>query len=115
MKEGSTFVYILVKEESEEEWVVFYSLVVKGAKITKELMSDLLCENASLPFGAFGLMGDYIVFKHCILGGQHMDESEFMQSLNSVAGRADEYDNKIIEKFGGKTAMDKLLEDLFKK
>ena len=44
-----------------------------------------------------------------------MDEDEFYQSLYSVARIADEYDDKIISSHGGKSAMDVLIEDLFKK
>ena len=51
MKEGSTFVYILVKEESEEEWVVFYSLVVKGAKTTNSgRLSDVRGDENAIVF-----------------------------------------------------------------
>jgi hypothetical protein len=113
MKEGSTIVYIIIKEDHNEEWIVFYSIVVKGAKNSKKLMEELLILNAKFPFGAFGLHEGHIIFKHCILGGDHMDEYEFLQSLYSVAKIADEYDNKIIGTYGGKTAMDTLIEDLF--
>jgi type III secretion system-like peptide-binding chaperone len=112
LKEGSTFVYILVNEDEGGEWIVFYSLVVKNAKKSKKLMIELLELNSSLPFGAFGFRDEYIVFKHCILGGDHMDEEEFLQSLYSVAKIADKYDNDIQKKYGGKRAMDVLLEDL---
>lgn len=113
MKEGSTFVYIMINSDTDDEWVAFYSLVVKDAKKKKKLLKKLLEMNSYIPFGAFGLQGNYIVFKHCILGGHHMDEKEFLQSLLSVSKIADEYDNIIIDTYGGKTAMDILIEDLF--
>jgi len=112
LKEGSTFVYILVKHDQGGEWIVFYSLVIKGVKINKKLMIELLELNSTIPFGAFGFHRDYIIFKHCILGGDHMDEEEFLQSFYSVAKISDKYDNYIIKKYGGKTAMDILIEDL---
>jgi len=112
LKEGSTFVYILIKEDEGGEWIVFYSLVLKDTKKSKKLMMELLKLNSSIPFGAFGFQDDYIIFKHCILGGNHMDEEEFLQSLYSVAKIADKYDNKIKNKFGGQTAMETLIEDL---
>ena len=113
-KEKTTFVYAIINEDSAGEWVMFYSLVVKKPKFKKKLLLELLKFNSSIPFGAFGLEGDYIIFKHCILGGDHMDEKEFLQSLISVSKISSQYDDEIIKNYGGKTAMDIVNEELFK-
>lgn len=112
--DGSTFVYIITKEGEPEEWIYFISLVVKDAQLDIELLDMLLRLNATLPFGAFGLTDEYIIFKHSILGGKHVDREEFFQSLYAVAKHADSFDDDIISIHGGKRAIDVLMDDLFK-
>ena len=51
-----------------------------------------------------------ITFSHSI-AGTHLDENEFMTTVNSVAVIADHYDDIIVEMAGGKRAAD-LVEDL---
>ncbi len=109
---GSTQIMIMVLSYTENETCIeFLSQVVSGAKVDDKLMKFLLRKNAELHFGSFGLLfDDTITFAHSI-AGTHLDENEFMTTINSVAVIADHYDDVIVGLAGCKRAAD-LVEDL---
>ncbi|MDY7021159.1 MAG: YbjN domain-containing protein [Cyanobacteriota bacterium] len=83
------------------------SSVVTGVKLTPDLMQFLLRENYNMRFGAFAVdeQGD-IVFEHTIVGST-CDKPELKASVNAVLKIADDYDDKIVERWGGKRALDR--------
>ncbi len=99
LKKGETLVYISIKNDTKDEWIVFYRVVAKKAIPDSKLMEELLRMNSDITPGAFGLQDDNIIFKHCILGGHHMDEDEFLHSLYAVARITD----RIISAYDGTT------------
>ncbi|MGF1492665.1 MAG: CYTH domain-containing protein [Microcoleaceae cyanobacterium] len=104
---GSAWVEVQVYPWGKKEAVInARSKVVSGAEITPELMMFLLQENAGLLFGAFSIdqNGD-ILFEHTIVGST-CDREELDASVKAVLSTADEYDDRIIEKWGGKRALD---------
>lgn len=112
VREGSAIVNIHVEKFREDSAIVsIFSNVVRGAKLDAKLLQYLLELNAKLNFGAFALHNNIIIFKYDIVGGKHMDFEEFKNALIIVALISDEYDNKIIDVFGGKTAIDVLEEN----
>jgi len=86
--------------------------LVKGCNVNGDLALELLRLNAQLRFGAFAYepMGNLILFVHSILGGPNLDPEELITTVSDVALIADEYDDKIIDKYGGQT-MRELLEE----
>jgi hypothetical protein len=117
VREGSTIIHIISdKLPNGNEMVSFLSFVVSGARIDDTLLRKLLNLNVEFNFGAFGLSEDgTITYRYSIMGGSHMDEEEFHNALAMVAIIADEYDNKIISTHGGKTAIDKIQDDIRKR
>jgi len=111
VSEGSTFVYVRVLEWGKDDAVVrCLSWVTTGTKLTPELMQYLLNTNSRFIFGAFSIDDDgSITFKHSIIAST-MDKNEFKAAIKVVALSADEYDDEIISKFGGKSAVDELQE-----
>ncbi|MEE3715678.1 YbjN domain-containing protein [Tumidithrix elongata RA019] len=106
---GSALVEVLVFPWNEDDAVInTRSYVVTGAEIKPDLMRFLLDENASMIFGGFGIdpNGD-IVFEHSIVGST-CDRKELESSVKAVLEIADEYDDAIVEKWGGKRALDRL-------
>ena len=80
--------------------------VVIGAPLDPELTEFLLRENARLQFGGFGLDGDGdIVFEHSLVGST-CDVDEILSALAAVSMAADAYDNRIVERWGGRRAID---------
>ena len=104
---GSAAVIVSVKPWHETECIVeALSYVVHGASMSPELMSFLLRENSKSPFGAFGTSFDNtITYSHAITGS-HLDQNELATTVRHVAFMADEYDDIIRSRAGGKRAVD---------
>lgn len=109
IRAGSAYVTVVVSPINDKATVVrAYSWVVTGAESTPELRQYLLEENYNMRFGGFAQepgTGD-ILFTHAILG-EGMDTDEFMWTLMAVSNTADEYDDKIVQRFGGQRAVDR--------
>lgn len=109
IRAGSAFSTVVVTAINEKATVVrAYSWVVTGAESTPELRQYLLEQNFEMRFGGFAQepgTGD-ILFTHAILG-EGMDSDEFMWTLMAVSNTADEYDDVIVQRFGGQRAVDR--------
>ncbi len=113
IKQGSTYVMINVVPWDENRALVrCCAQLVRGVDMEGELAIDLLHLNSQLRFGAFAYepTESVVLFLHSILGGPTFDTDELLATLTDVAIIADEYDNQIIEYYGGQTMRD-LLED----
>jgi hypothetical protein len=109
IRSGSAVVQIAVLPISDRFTSIrTFSWVVTGAETTSDLSKFLLEENFNLAFGDFALepgTGD-ILLKHVILG-EGCDTDELMFSVGQIASAADEYDDKIVQRFGGQRAIDR--------
>lgn len=113
VKQGSSYVMINVVPWGEERAIVrCVAQLVKGVSMTSNLALHLLRLNSVLRFGAFAYVkdGDLVLFLHSILGGETLDSDELVTTIRDVALIADEWDDKIIERFGGQRMQD-LLEE----
>lgn len=113
IKQGSTYVMInLVPWGDDKALVRCCAQLARGVNMDEDLAVDLLHLNGQLRFGAFAYEPNerVVMFLHSILGGQTLDSKELLATLTDVAIIADEYDDQIIEFFGGQTMHD-LLED----
>jgi hypothetical protein len=114
VKQGSSYVMISViatgpKSHHNERAVVrVVSQVVAGVKPEPSLFRQLLILNGQLRFGAFAYVpdGHLILFTHSILGGEQMDEREVVATVHDVALVADEYDDRIVARYGGSRMQD---------
>lgn len=105
---GSAMVTVTVLPWGQDDAVVMVrSYVIFGAELTRELLHYLLLENFDFRFGAFGIDKDGdIFFGHNIVGST-LDENELRASVLAVVSTADEYDDKIQQRFGGMRAIDR--------
>ncbi len=113
VKQGSAYVMInIVPLDSERAMVRCVAQLVKGLEMSAELAIELMQLNAHLRFGAFAYdpVGPLVLFIHSILGGATLDADELVATVSDVALIADEYDDKIVRKYGGQTMRD-LLEE----
>jgi hypothetical protein len=113
IKQGSAYVMIsVVPWGTNRAMVRCTSQLVKGINLDGGLAKQLLELNAHLRFGAFAWEpnGEIILFVHTILGGTTLDSDELMATLRDVALIADEYDDKLMKKYGGQRMLD-LLEE----
>ena len=106
---GSAFAQTAIYPMGEDDSVISTrAYVVTGAELTPDLMHFLLRENDRMTFGAFGVDQDGdIFFEHTIVGST-CDQPELKTSVSSVALIADEYDDLIVEKWGGQRAIDRI-------
>lgn len=105
---GSALVYVNVYSWGDDKATIqCFSWVVTGAELTPDLMQFLLLENNTMRFGAFGIDDENdIFFKHSI-AGLTADKSELRAAIMAVANTADEYDDKITSRWGGRRGTDR--------
>jgi hypothetical protein len=116
VKQGSSYVMIMVipggphGHEEDRAVVRVVAQVVKGVRPEASLFRQLMILNGKLRFGAFSYVpdGDCIFFAHAILGGNNMDSNELLASVHDVAIIADEYDDRIVARYGGARMQDLL-------
>jgi len=104
---GSSMTYLLVSPWGKDDaTITIFAYVVSGAGLTFDLMYALLKENNNFGFGAFSVNenGD-ILFSHTIVGSW-CDKEELRASVRTVAQVADDYDDSIIDQWGGRRAVD---------
>lgn len=106
---GSALVEVLVFPWNIDDAIInTRSYVVVGAELTPDLLRYLLEENAKMIFGAFGVSPDSeILFEHSIVGST-CDLKELEASVKAVMEIADAYDDRIVDRWGGKRALDRI-------
>jgi|SRR5436853_657252 len=110
LQEGSTVVYLRVFPiTSEKPGVEVFSYVVTDVPASEELMRFLLTYNLKLTMGAFGLMIEEsnratVLLTHTIPAEALSKEGLYL-SVSAVARVADNVDDLLVEKFGGRTAI----------
>lgn len=115
LQEGSTFVYVRAFPIGEgQAGVEVFSYVLSDVPVTEELTRFLLTHNLKLVFGGFGLAlgadgNGSVLLTHTILADT-MDPDELYASVTAIAKVADNLDDQLITRFGGKTALRKLGE-----
>jgi hypothetical protein len=114
VKQGSSYVMISVlptggRDHGQGRAVVrVLSQVVSGVRPEGSLFRQLLILNGRLRFGAFAYVpeGHLILFCHSILGGETMDARELVATVHDVALVADDYDDRIVARYGGQRMQD---------
>jgi hypothetical protein len=108
LKYGSTVLEISIEPFDEDNAVIeVLAFCVQGVSPTEELMLDLLRLNSEVPLGAFSMVGGDIYYSHSFLG-RRLQPEQFIASLESVATISDDYDETIVQRFGGQTALERL-------
>jgi hypothetical protein len=106
---GSAFASLGVSAWGENDAVInVRAYVVTSVELTEELMLFLLQENDKMRFGAYGVDKDKdIFFEHAIVGST-CDKEELKASTMAVILTADDADDKIIARWGGQRAVDRM-------
>jgi hypothetical protein len=105
---GSTVLEISVDPYGPEETMVeVMSYCVQGVRLEEDLLLGLLELNHHLPFGAFSLVGRDIFLSHSIFG-RGLERATLLGAIAAVANVSDEYDDRIVAKYGGQTALDRI-------
>ncbi len=106
---NSALVEVLVYPwEDDDATINVRSYVVTGANLSEDLLRFLLQENTDMRFGAFGVDNDgNILFEYTTLGSA-CSQKELETAVKAVLSVADDYDDAIVEKWGGQRALDRM-------
>jgi hypothetical protein len=105
---GSAYASTAVSPWGDDEAIITTrSWVVTGVELTQELLQYLLRENDTRRFGAFGLDTDNDIFYEHTIVGSTCDRAELKTSVMAVILAADDYDDKISQRWGGTRSVDR--------
>lgn len=105
---GTTVLEISVDPyDSEEAVVTIMSYCVQDVEIAEELLLGLLELNHRLTCGSFSLVENDIFFSYALFG-KNLSPRDLLRAITAVATVADDYDDRIVAKYGGQTALDKI-------
>lgn len=109
LKYGSTVIEISIApyEEADDAVIEILAYCVQGVEPSKDLMRELLEFNSRVQLGAFSMVDRDVFYSHTFLG-RHLQPDQLIASLDSVATVSDEYDEQIIDRYGGETGIDRL-------
>lgn len=110
-RKGSALVHLRILPWEDDAVVEVGANVVEGATLSPDLLRELLEKNYQLVFGKFAVgPGGVIVLHHALLGST-LAKAELVRAVLSVAQAADEWDDWIVARAGGKTALTRLRDD----
>lgn len=93
--------------EEEDALIITRSYVVTDLDVNPDLTYYLLRENNGIRFGRFALDSENdVVFEHSLVGST-CDQIELEYSVTTVTKLADRYDDEIVDRWGGKRALDR--------
>lgn len=105
---GTTVIEIAVEAYGPEEArVVVMAYCVQGVELDERLLLGLLELNHQLAFGAFSLVDDDVFLSYTLFG-RTVERSNLLGAIAAVANVADEYDDRIVARYGGQTALDRI-------
>ena len=105
---GSTVIEISIEPYGPEELAVtVMAYCVQGVEVDDNLLLGLLELNHTLPFGAFSMVGSDIFFSYSIFG-RTLERRNLLNAIAAVANISDDYDDRIVAKFGGERALDRI-------
>lgn len=105
---GSTILELSVETYGPEETIVLVSAYcVQGVERDEDLLLGLLELNHELPVGAFSLVGHDIFYSHAVFG-KTLERKNLLGAIAAVATTSDDYDDRIVAKYGGQTALDRI-------
>lgn len=105
---GSTVLELSVAPYGEEEAaVVVMAYCVQDVNLDHDLLLGLLELNHTIPFGGFSIVDTDVFFSYSILG-HNLDRRTLLAAITTVATVSDEYDDRIVAKYGGQTALQKI-------
>jgi hypothetical protein len=108
LKYGSTVLEISIEPYEEDDAVIeVLAFCVQGVEPSFELMQELLRLNSEVPLGAFSMLGNDIFYSHAFLGRRLRGE-QLIASLDCVASISDDYDEHLVSRYGGETALERL-------
>ncbi|MCU1349180.1 MAG: hypothetical protein JWO56_2210 [Acidobacteria bacterium] len=108
LKYGSTVLEISILPFQEDDAIIeILAFCVQGVEPSFELMQELLRLNSEVPLGGFSMVGGDVFYSHAFLG-RRLRPEQLIASLEIVADISDEYDEQLVARYGGETALERL-------
>jgi len=105
---GTTVLEISVEPYGPDEAIVaVMSYCVQDVELEENLLLGLLELNHQISCGSFSLVGNDIFLSHSLFG-HSLEARDLLRAITSVATLADDYDDRIVARFGGQTALEKI-------
>ena len=105
---GTTVLEISVDPYGSDEAVVtVMAYCVQDVELEEDLLLGLLELNHQISCGSFSLVGNDIFFAHSLFG-RSLEPRDLLRTITSVATVADDYDDRIVARYGGQTALEKI-------
>lgn len=105
---GTTVLEIAVDPYGPDDTMVqVMAYCVQGVRLEPDLLLGLLELNHHLAFGAFSVVGRDIFLSHTLFG-RGLERAALLSAIAAVANTSDEYDDRIVAKYGGQTALDRI-------
>jgi len=114
VKQGSAYVMVQVVAWGEDRALVrCVAQMVTGIDMDGQLALKLLSMNSVLRFGTFAYVPEdkVLLFGHSILGGFALDPDALVATVTDVAVIADDWDDRIIAEYGGRTMEDVVTDE----
>nr|MEE4268665.1 YbjN domain-containing protein [Candidatus Krumholzibacteria bacterium] len=105
---GSAMVHVSVNSwrDGEMHLIQIVSFVAQGTELTPGCLRYLLDENHQMAFGGFSIDSDGdIAFSHSLIA-ETCSKEELKTVVMAMSGTADEQDDTIVQRWGGKRAQD---------
>ena len=108
LKYGSTVLEISIDPfEGDDAVIEILAFCVHGVHPSFEMMQELLRLNSEVPLGAFSVVDNDVFYSHSFLG-RRLRPEQLIASLDSVASISDLYDEQLVTRYGGETALERL-------
>jgi hypothetical protein len=92
---------------TEEAIVAIMSYCVQDVELAEDLLLGLLELNHQVACGSFSLVGNDIFFSYSLFG-RSLEPRDLLRAITAVATVADDYDDRIVAKYGGQTALERI-------
>ncbi len=106
---GSTVIEISNDPYGPDEAVVtIMAYCVQGVEIDEDLLRGLLDLNHhEMSFGAFSISGRDVFFSYSLFA-RTLERSNLLNAVATVSTVSDDYDDRIVAKYGGQTALQRI-------
>lgn len=108
--DSATVLVEILPFQQIESVIYIWAYVATEVKVNSELLLFLLKQNDTFRFGGFSMAEDGDIRFHVTLLGASCQQNEFKLALTEVLETSDRYDDRIVERWGGKRAADALFD-----
>ena len=106
---GTTVLEISVEPYGSEEAVVDHHVLLRAGRGARRGAAARACSSSTTrcPAAHFSVVGNDIFFAHSMFG-RSLEPRDLLRAITAVATIADDYDDRIVARYGGQTALERI-------